>query len=108
MGDQGTSRSALPWAVASLACTYASAFLKWLYGYYHWQIVFAFPNWEPPQHIHKPLFAMFGILKYHGVVFAVGATIFAIVCTMHRPRWVGILVLGLAVLVLFGTVFVVT
>jgi hypothetical protein len=77
MGDQGASRSVLPWAVASLACTYASAFLNWLYGYYHWQIVFAFPRWEPPQHVHEPLFSMFGILQYHGVVFAVGATIFA-------------------------------
>ena len=108
MGNQGASRPVLPWAVASLACTYASAFLKWLYGYYHWQIVLAFPRWEPPQHVHEPLFAMFGILHYHGLVFAVGATIFAIACTVHRPRWVGVTVLGLAVLMLFVTVFVVT
>ena len=108
MGDQSASRSALPWAIASLACTYASAFLKWLYGYYHWQIVFAFPHWEPPQHVHEPLFAMFGILQYHGVVFAVGATILGIACTIYRPRWVGVTVLGLAVLMLFVTIFLMT
>ena len=73
-----------------------------------WQIVFAFPRWEPPQHVHDPLFAMFGILLYHGVGFAVGATIFAIACTVYRPRWVGVTVLGLAVLMLFLTIFMVT
>jgi hypothetical protein len=107
MGDQGTSRSALPWAVASFACTYASAFLQWLYAYYHWQIVFAFPHWEPPEHIHEPLFAMFGILKNHGVAFALAAILLAIVSTMYRPRWIGVTALVLAGYLFFGTVLVV-
>lgn len=104
---QGTLRSALPWAVASFACTYASAFLRWLYGYYHWEIVNTFPLWEPPQHIHEPLFAMFGILQIHGVAFAVAAILLAIVSTMYRPRWIGLTALVLAGWLFFDTVFVV-
>lgn len=104
---QGTLRSALPWAVASFACTYASAFLRWLYGYYHWEIVNTFPLWEPPQHIHEPLFAMFGILQNHGVAFAVAAILLAIVSTMYRPRWIGLTALVLAGWLFFDTVFVV-
>lgn len=66
-----------------------------------------FALWEPPQHIHEPLFAMFGILQNHGVAFAVAAIILAIVSTMYRPRWIGLTALVLAGWLFFDTVFVV-
>ena len=47
--DRYVRRSALPWAIGSLVCSYASGFMQYLYGYYHWQVVFAFPPWKPPR-----------------------------------------------------------
>ncbi len=99
--DRNAWRSALPWAIASLVCSYASAFMQWLYGYYHWQVVFAYPRWEAPPHVRGPLFAMFDIIHFHKILFAVGATILAIACMRHRPRWIAATVLVPAVLLLF-------
>lgn len=105
---RSTWRSALPWAIASLLCSYASGFMQWLYGYYHWQIVFAYPPWDKPEHVRGPLFAMFGILDSHEILFAAGATLFAVFCLRHQPRWIGVAVFVPAVLLLFTAVFMMT
>ena len=101
-------RSALPWAFASLVCSYASAFMQWLYGYYHWQVIFAYPRWEAPQHVRGPVFTMFDIMHFHQILFAVGATILAIACMRQRPKWIGVAVLIPAVLLLFLAAFLMT
>ena len=107
-GEQNNPRSAVPWAMASLVCSYASGFMQYLYGYYHWQVVFAFPPWKPPEYVRGPMFAIFGILQAHKILFAVGATVFAVICLRHGPRWIGVAVLVPAIILLFAAVFVVT
>ena len=108
MEDRTAWRSVLPWAIASLVCTYTSAFMQSLYAYYHWRVVFAVPFWEAPKHVRGPLFAMFGFIHFHEIVFSGIATILAIVCMRHKPKWLGVMVLVPAVILLFAATFVMT
>jgi hypothetical protein len=82
--------------------------MHWLYGYYHWKVVFAHPRWDIPDHIRDPVFAVFRIIGFHKVFFAIGATALAVVCMRHKPRWIGVAVLIPAVLMLFLACFLMT
>lgn len=101
-------RFALPWALASLICSYASGFLWWLYGYYHWDIVFASSGWQIPDSIHAAVFRLFDIVALQQKLFALAATGLSIVCLRHRPRWIGVAVLIPALLMLFSATMVMT
>ncbi len=101
-------RSALPWALGSLVCSYASGFMQWLYGHYHWSIVFSSPRWQIPDQIREPLFGLFNVIDFHEKLFAAAATGLAVVCVRHRPRWIGIAVLIPALLLLFTATMLMT
>ena len=76
-----------------------------MYGYHHWKVIFPHPRWNIPEHIRDPVFALFDIIDFHKVFFAVAATVLAIACVRHRPRWIGGLLLIRAVLMVFVTAF---